>query len=217
MTEFDDRTPSYDDSSGEKTSPGQVEEAWASPPDAAAMPAPAEEEVSLGRWIIETVLLVAAAFALAMLIKFLLVQPYIIPTGSMIPTIQINDRVLAEKVSYRFREPEYGEIVVFDDPTGQHPQLIKRVIATEGQTIDIRDQRVLVDGKPLDEQYTYGLPTDRGTVEMPMQVPPGYVFLMGDNRPNSGDSRFIGPQPNTAIRGRAVWTYWPLSRFGKLQ
>lgn len=217
MTEFEDDTAESRDPSSETAMNTSAEEAWAAPADAALESAPAAEEVSLGRWIIETVLLVAAAFALAMVIKFLLVQPYIIPTGSMIPTIQINDRVLAEKVSYRFREPEYGEIVVFDDPTGQHPQLIKRVIATEGQTIDIQGSSVTVDGKPLDEPYTHGLPTDRGTVEMPLQVPSGYVFLMGDNRPNSGDSRFIGAQPVSAIKGHAVWTYWPLSRFGKLE
>jgi signal peptidase I len=135
----------------------------------------------------------------------------------MIPTIEINDRVLAEKITYRSRAPRYGEIVVFTDPTGQHPQLIKRVIAVGGQTVDIKDNAVVVDGKRLDEPYTHGLPTEPGTVQLPVTVPPGYVWLMGDNRPNSGDSRFLGPQPISAIKGRAFWTYWPLSRFGPLK
>jgi signal peptidase I len=178
---------------------------------------PAQEETSFVRWLVETILLVLAAFLLAQGIKTFVVQPFVIPTGSMIPTIEINDRVLAEKISYRFfRQPEQGDIVVFDDPTGAHPQLIKRVIAVGGQTVDIQDGAVYVDGKKLNEPYLHGVRTDPGSVPLPVKIPVGYVWLMGDNRPNSGDSRFIGPQPISAIRGRAVWTYWPLSRFGPL-
>lgn len=180
---------------------------------------PAEEETSFVRWLVETILLVLAAFLLAQGIKTFVVQPFVIPTGSMIPTIEINDRVLAEKISYRFiRQPEYSDIVVFDDPTKAHPQLIKRVIATEGQTVDIRDGMVYVDNKKLDEPYLHGVRTEpEGSVPLPLKVPKGYVWVMGDNRPNSGDSRFIGPQPVTAIQGRAIWTYWPLTRFGPLR
>lgn len=178
---------------------------------------PAEEETSFVRWLVETILLVLAAFLLAQGIKTFVVQPFVIPTGSMIPTIEINDRVLAEKITYRFvRGPKYEDIVVFDDPTKAHPQLIKRVIATGGQTVDIRDGAVYVDNKKLNEPYLHGVRTDPGSVPLPIKVPNGYVWLMGDNRPNSGDSRYIGPQPISAIRGRAVWTYWPLSRFGSL-
>lgn len=174
------------------------------------------ENEGILRWVIETVLLVGLAFLLAQGIKTFIVQPYIIPTGSMIPTIEIGDRVLAEKISYRFRDPRVGEIVVFDDPTGQHPQLIKRVIATGGQTVDIHDSAVFVDGKKLDEPYVHGKVTDPGTVPMPVTIPAGSLWLMGDNRPNSGDSRFLGPQPLSAVRGHAVVTYWPPSRVGGL-
>jgi signal peptidase I len=114
------------------------------------------------------------------------------------------------------REPEAGDIVVFDDPSGQHPQLIKRVIAVGGQTVDVREGTVYVDGKALDEAYTHGKPSEPGSVPLPTAVPEGYVWLMGDNRPESGDSRFFGPQPIESVRGRAFWTYWPLSRFGDL-
>lgn len=176
------------------------------------------EESSFTRWLIETVLLVALAFALAQGIKTFLVQPFVIPTGSMIPTIQIGDRVLADKLVYRFiRKPQYGDIVVFDDPTGAHPQLIKRVIATEGQTVDVRDGAVWVDGKRLDEPYTYGKRTDPGSVGLPFRVSEGSVWLMGDNRPDSGDSRFFGERPVSTVRGRAFWTYWPPSHFGDLR
>lgn len=179
--------------------------------------APAAEETSVGRWLIETVLLVLVAFALAQGIKTFLIQPFVIPTGSMLPTIQLNDRVLAEKISFRLGEkPEPGDIVVFDDPTGQHPQLIKRVIATEGQTVSVKDRSVYVDGEKLDESYVYGKPSDPGPVPLPTVVPAGAVWLMGDNRPFSGDSRFFGPQPVSKVRGKAFWTYWPPKRFGAL-
>lgn len=180
--------------------------------------APKTEETSFGRWLIETVLLVALAFALAQGIKAFVIQPFVIPTGSMIPTIEIGDRVLADKIVFRFiREPQRGDIVVFDDPNGQHPQLIKRVIATEGQVVDVQDGRVFVDGEPIDEPYTHGKQTEPGSVPMPTTVPDGQVWLMGDNRPESGDSRFFGPRSVETVRGRAFWTYWPLNRFGTLE
>ena len=179
---------------------------------------PVAPESSFVRWLVETVVLIALAFALAQGIKTFVVQPFVIPTGSMIPTIEIGNRVLADKIVYRFvREPEAGDIVVFDDPSGQHPQLIKRVIAVAGQQVDIRDGKVLVDGKAIEEPYIHGKENIPGTVALPANVGAGEVWLMGDNRPESGDSRYFGPQPVTAVRGRAFWTYWPLSLFGRLQ
>jgi signal peptidase I len=179
--------------------------------------APAEE-TSFARWLLETAILVLLAFALAQGIKAFIVQPFVIPTGSMRPTIMEEDRVLAEKITYRFSHgPEVGDIVVFDDPLGEHPQLIKRVIAVAGQTVDVVDDRIYVDGEALDEPYTHDKPSVAGTVELPVTVPAGSVWLMGDNRPNSGDSRFFGPRPVETVRGRAFWTYWPPSRFGTLQ
>lgn len=175
-------------------------------------------QTSTTRWLIETAVLVLLAFALAQGIKAFLVQPFMIPTGSMIPTIEIGDRVLADKTVYRFvREPEQGDIVVFDDPNGVHPQLIKRVIAVAGQTVDVADGQVVVDGEPLDEPYVHGKVTEPGSIELPTTVPDGSVWLMGDNRPESGDSRFFGPRPISTVRGRAFWTYWPLNRFGALK
>lgn len=179
----------------------------------------ASKETSFGRWLLETALLVVLAFILAQGIKTFVVQPFVIPTGSMIPTIEEGDRVIAEKITYRFfGEPQAGDVVVFDDPTGQNPQLIKRVIAVGGQTIDLRDGLVYVDGEPLTEPYVHGQPTDigSGAVSFPAEIPEDTVFVMGDNRPNSGDSRFFGPQPIENVHGRAVWTYWPLNRFGPL-
>lgn len=187
--------------------------------DAEMTEVPATQETSFGRWLVETVILVALAFALAQGIKAFLIQPFVIPTGSMIPTIEIGDRVLAEKVTYRWmREPRRGEIVVFDDPAGDRPQLIKRVIATGGQVVELKDGRVVVDGEALEEPYTYGKPSQplEPGVTYPYTVPEGSVWVMGDNRTNSGDSRVFGAQPLTAVRGRAFWTYWPPNRFGDL-
>lgn len=171
---------------------------------------------NLVRWLVETAVMVALAFLLAQGIKTFVVQPFVIPTGSMEPTIMTNDRVLAEKVSFRFRDPRVGEIVVFDDPTGRHPQLIKRVIAVAGQTVDIQDGLVVVDGIPLEEPYVHGKVTDAGTVPMPLTLGPDEVWLMGDNRPNSGDSRFMGAISESLVRGRAFSIYWPVDRISTL-
>jgi signal peptidase I len=182
-------------------------------------PVPVAKEKSGGalRWLLETVAMVALAFLLAQGIKTYVLQPFVVPTGSMESTIMTGDRVLSEKISYYFAEPQPGEIVVFDDPQGRHPQLIKRVIAVEGQTVDIVDGVVLVDGEVLSEPYLDNVVTDVGTEPIPTTVAEGQVWLMGDNRPNSGDSRFIGAQPVGAINARAFATYWPLDRIGLLE
>lgn len=190
---------------------GQVDDGGRSPD-----PRPEQEHKQGGalRWILETVLMVALAFALAQGIKAFVLQPYVIPTGSMEPTIMTGDRVLAEKLSFRWSTPQQGDIVVFDDPADRYPQLIKRVIAVAGQSVDIVDGKVIVDGEVLDEPYLDDVDTTPGTVAMPLVVPEGHVWLMGDNRPNSGDSRFLGPQPVESVHGRAFAIYWPLSHVG---
>jgi signal peptidase I len=186
----------------------------------AQIEAPAQEETSVGRWLIETALLVLLAFVLAFGIRTYLVEPFVVPTGSMLPTIQLNNRLLAEKITYRFvRPPRYGDIVVFPDPKGDHPHLIKRVIAVAGQTVDLKDGHVYVNGVELQEPYVHGqatLPLMPG-IQFPYTVPAGAVLVMGDNRGNSGDSRYFGPVPVKEIQGHAVWTYWPPRAFGPLQ
>lgn len=175
---------------------------------------------STGRQILETVIMVAIAFAVAQVVKTYLVQPFVIPSGSMIPTIQEHNRVLAEKLTYRFsRDPKYKEIVVFRNPMGNPPILIKRVIAVGGQTVDLRDGAVWVDGERLDEPYTYSLPSlpESPAITYPFTVPDNSVWMMGDNRTNSGDSREFGPVNVDEVLGRAVWTYWPPAEFGSLR
>lgn len=174
------------------------------------------ESQGFGRWLLETALMIGLAFLLAQGVKTFILQPFVIPTGSMEPTIMAGDRVLAEKISIRLRDPKVGEIVVFDDPTRRHPQLIKRVVAVGGQTVDIEDGVVVVDGIPLQEGYLSDGATDPGTVPLPLTLAPDEVWLLGDNRPNSGDSRFMGPIPESLVRGRAFGIYWPLDRIGSL-
>lgn len=175
-----------------------------------------EKPVSFGRWLAELLIMVAIAFLLATGIRTFIVQPYVVPTGSMIPTIELQDRVIANKFIYRFDEPAPGEIVVLDDPTGNVQTLIKRVIATEGQTVNLVDGQVVVDGVVLDEPYTHGLPTLPMTLEMPYTIPEDCVWLMGDNRTNSADSRVFGPVSLSEIRGKAIFRYWPIDRIGTL-
>ncbi|MBK5211706.1 MAG: signal peptidase I [Coriobacteriia bacterium] len=175
-------------------------------------------EPSTIRWVVETVIMVILAVAIAQGIKAYLIQPYLVPSGSMLPTIQLKDRVLADKLVFRgFGTPKYKDIVVFDDPTGEFPTLIKRVIAVGGQTVDLKEGAVYVDGKKLDEPYTYGKPSYLQVISLPITIPKGYIWVMGDNRTNSGDSRTFGPVKISTVHGRAFWTYWPLNRFGTLK
>jgi signal peptidase I len=169
--------------------------------------------------IVEFILTIAVAFLVAQAVRTWVVQPYVVPTGSMLPTIQLHDQVLANKFIYRFRDPVRPDIVVLDDPTGQVGTLIKRVIATGGQTVDLRDGKVYVNGVALVEPYTYGQPSDPlmgSPVKFPVQVPAGSVWVMGDNRTQSQDSRWFGPAKLSAVHGEAFFTYWPANRFGVL-
>jgi len=165
------------------------------------------------------VIYVVLAFILAQGIKTFLVEPYLIPSGSMIPTIELRDRVLANKLSFWLgAQPHYGDIVIIDDPTGEYPQLIKRVIGLGGDTLDLIDGKVYRNDVPLDEPYTYGKETyPIGRVQFPLEVPKGSIFVMGDNRTNSADGRVFGTTPLDSVNGRGFWTYWPLDRFGALR
>lgn len=170
------------------------------------------------RLLIEIVVIIAVAIGLATLFTHFVIQPYEIPSGSMEDTIEIGDRVFSEKVSYAFGEPQRGDIITFEDPTDPDRILIKRVVATEGQTVELRNGLVYVDGVPLNEPYTLDRPSEdlESGIEYPYTVPAGYVWVMGDNRTNSADSRVFGAIPVDSITGRAIFRYWPLDRLGLL-
>lgn len=167
--------------------------------------------------------MVAIVAAITVLLRMFVFVPYEIPSGSMEETIMTGDMVFSEKVSYYFRSPQRGDIVTFDDPEVAGRTLIKRVIAVGGQTVDLVDGKVVVDGVVLDEPYTGGkesYPLSRiatgVTVEFPYTVPDGYVWVMGDNRTSSQDSRYFGAIPGSSITGRAALVYWPFNDFGLL-
>jgi signal peptidase I len=182
--------------------------------------------------------LLLTALVIAVVIKTFLIQPFWIPSESMVPTIQVNDRVMVNKLAFRWGEPERGDIVVFRDPaeleidesipeavirsvleavgirTRGRDDLIKRVIGLPGETVTVSDNQVLIDGEPIAEPY---LPD---TVTMgddgPFEVGVDEVFVMGDNRQFSFDSRRFGTIPYGDLIGRAFITIWPLSNFGGL-
>lgn len=184
----------------------------------------------------ELPILIIVALGIALLIKTFVVQAFYIPSGSMENTLMIGDRVLVSKFLYRFTEPQYGQVVVFVSPYGERvPEVdrgpvgnllnsiaeglglksaekdfIKRVIATQGQTVEIKDGAVHVDNRRLSEPYLH----DNAPMPNygPTRVPRGRVFVMGDNRSNSQDSRVFGPIPKSSILGRAFVLIWPPGR-----
>lgn len=179
------------------------------------------QKSSILRTIISIVVMVAFVFGLSYLLRVFVFQAFEIPSGSMESTINTGDMVFAEKVSYYFREPEYGDIVTFEDPEIEGRTLIKRCIATEGQVVDINDEDglVYVDGVALDEPYTKGKPsyTLPNGVTFPYTVPEGEIWVMGDNRTNSSDSRRFGSIPVDTVTGHGVMVYWPFDQIRILE
>lgn len=169
-------------------------------------------------FILELVIIVAVAVGLAFLITNFVVQPYEIPSGSMEQTIDVGDRVFSEKLSYNFGDPKQGDIVTFKDMTNPSRVLIKRVIALGGQTVDVHDGKVFVDGAALDEPYTNGKQSEPlgSNIVYPYTVPAGSMWVMGDNRTNSSDSRAFGAVPLANVTGHAFFRYWPVDRIGAL-
>ncbi len=168
--------------------------------------------------ILEWVGVIVGALLVALVIKTFLLQAFYIPSRSMEPTLRIGDRVLVNKLSYKVHDVNRGDIVVFERPKDEPPDaikdLIKRVIGLPGETISTQNGQVFIDGRPLSEPY---LPTGTVTDNLPpTKVPDGEVFVMGDNRGDSRDSRFFGPIDQGLIVGRAFVRIWPLSHLGLL-
>jgi signal peptidase I len=153
---------------------------------------------------------------LALAIKSWVVEARQIPSTSMEQTLLVGDRVLVEKLSYRLRAPARPDVVVFEAEDAPGGAIIKRVIAVAGQRIDIRDGVVYVDGQALTEPYVNTRYPDDYDADAESVVPTGTVFVMGDNRANSNDSRYIGPVSLSRIIGRAFAIYWPLDRLSGL-
>ncbi|MCL6106298.1 MAG: signal peptidase I [Actinobacteria bacterium] len=174
---------------------------------------PPEQKPSrkLARTLIEFIVVLAGAVLIAYSIQALLVKPFEIPSGSMEKTLEVGDRVLVNRQAYRFSSVKRGDIIVFNSPVQAGTDLIKRVIAVGGDTIRIDEGQVFLNGRPQVESYVNG--KDMSSFP-PQTVPRGYVFVMGDNRPNSFDSRYWPSPwlPENSIIGKAFMIYWPLDR-----
>ncbi len=200
-----------------------------------------KEKKSAGGSLVELVVIVAVALGLALGIQAFLVKPYRIPSESMVPTLEIDQRVLVNRIGNNFGDPEVGDVMVFHPPKGANSgggcapgakvrelctrpvpeqddvNFIKRVVAGPGDRLRIRDGRVILNGKRLDEPYAQecvgGFPC---TIDGEFKVPAGHYFMMGDNRDESQDSRYWGPVPRDFFIGGAFATYWPPKKIGLL-
>jgi signal peptidase I len=191
--------------------------------------------------VLELVVIVAVALGLALGIQAFLVKPYRIPSESMVPTLEIGQRVLVNRIGHSFSKPSVGDVVVFHPPEGadgnpqcgvDHPtgevcpmpvskrddvNFIKRVVAGPGDRLKLDNGHVILNGKRQKEPFARPCGTGEGC-DYPEEitVPAGHYFMMGDNRGSSDDSRFWGPVPNKWIIGGAFATSWPPSRIGLL-
>ena len=191
------------------------------------MPEPTKDTPQNRPWrsVLEWVFIVVLAVACAMAVRAFVVEPFEVPTESMISTIQVGDRLLGEKISYMAHDPQAGDVVTFSDPENPSTTLIKRIIATPGQTIDLKDGEVYVDGTKLDEPYTQGKPTNpierhadflSSDITYPYTLGQDEYWMMGDNRTNSLDSRYFGPIKRQSITSRGWFIFWPLNDIGTL-
>ena len=196
---------------------------------------------STGGSLLELVVIVAVALGLALGIQAFLVKPYRIPSESMVPTLQIGQRVLVNRIGHSFSKPSVGDVVVFHPPQGadgnprcgvQHPStevcakpvserddvnFIKRIVAGPGDRLRLDNGHVVLNGVRQKEPFARQCGVGEGC-DYPQEVtiPAGHYFMMGDNRGSSDDSRFWGPVPDEWIIGGAFATYWPPKRIGLL-
>jgi len=165
--------------------------------------------------VLEWLVILVAGLCVAVVVRTSLLQAFYIPSESMVPTFEINDRVVVDKVSYRLGGVHRGSIVVFERParsTGSIKDLVKRVIAVGGDTVEARDGLVYVNDKALPEPYLRVAVSTLNLVKT--TIPNHFLWVMGDNRQNSADSRVFGPIPVASVVGRVLVRAWPPSRLG---
>jgi signal peptidase I len=220
MPEGDDTTPSAPIEPSQPAEPtlaagSEGSEHVASQPRETRTPAQLRTRV-----VLEWVAVAVAALLVAFLVRTYVVQTFYIPSASMEPTLQIGDRIIVSKLSYDFHAVHRGDIVVFHAPPKESTvcadpevkDLVKRVIGLPGETISSRGNTVLINGKPLAEPWFPAV--DLGPPIRTQVIPKDQYFVMGDNRPNSCDSRMWGTLPGANIIGHVVLRVWPLSRIG---
>ena len=153
---------------------------------------------------------VLAALVIAFAIRTWGFQTFQVSGTSMLPTLHTSDRVLVNKLAFLFAKPRTGEIIVFQSPVAPSQDWIKRVIGVPGDTVSIKNNVVYINGKRYPEPF---LKYRHSINVSPIQVPPGYLWVLGDNRPISDDSRYFGLLSDSRIKGRAILEWWPLSQF----
>lgn len=191
--------------------------------------------------ISEVPTLVGAALVIAFLVKTFVAQAFFIPSESMLPLLEVGDRVVVSRLAYDLHEPNRGDVVVFESPNGPRDSggddsplpvrvvrqffqtvglvqpsaedFIKRVVGLPGETVEGRGGQIFVDGRRLTEPYLDGQTVGDFP---PTTVPEGHLWVMGDNRGHSSDSRFFGAIPQSSVVGRAVLRVWPPARVGFL-
>lgn len=180
------------------------------------------------RTFIDFIKIIVAALFIAILIRSFIIQPYIIPSGSMLNTLQEGDRLFVTKFSYGIHlpfiekeifstgQPELGDIIVFPYPADKSIDYIKRVVGVPDDVIEMRNKQLYRNGQPVDEPYV--IHSDLGTMYHrdnmpPLTVPKGKVFVLGDNRDHSQDSRFWGFVDKESIHGKALIIYWSSLNF----
>jgi len=191
-------------------------------------------------WI-EAIKTVGLSVVLAIGIRQFVAEARYIPSGSMLPTLQINDRLIIDKLGYKFGDPQRGDIVVFNPTealsTDYKDAFIKRIVGLPGEKLEVKNGRVYVNGRPLEEKYVAsklepaapingssqhqqteinGCPPNMRFLEKPQTVPTDSYLVMGDNRQHSYDSRCWGFVPRENIIGRAIFRFWPMNHLGGL-
>ena len=168
----------------------------------------------------ENLILITIALVLAFFIRTFIAEPRYIPSDSMLPTLETGDRLVIEKISYRFTSPKFGDIVVFQPPPelqrrgySQDQAFIKRIIGTPGDTLKIDDGKVYLNGNILQENYIKEPPLQAFQL---VRVPQNQYFMMGDNRNDSNDSRYWGFLPKKNMIGNAIFRFWPPGRIGTM-
>lgn len=165
------------------------------------------------------ILPVIIALGIVVVLRTFFVGMFYVPSESMVPTLEINDHVVVTKLSYKMHEPQRGDVVVFKYPPNEEQGLkevdyVKRLIGLPGETLEIKDNTVFINGKPLKEPY---LNVDTNMPDYgPITVPEAQYFMMGDNRNNSSDSRVWGYVPEEYLIGKAQFIYWPFAHIGGL-
>ena len=167
---------------------------------------------SFGRELLSYVIVIFMAALVSVLFRIFFFEPFIVPTPSMEPTLMVQDKVIVNKFSYKFRGIKRGDIIVFPSPVNEGKDLVKRAIAFEGETIKLgTDGLIYINGDPIEKDYYISIDPPEYTGQT-FKIGKNEIFAMGDNRNNSYDSRYFGAIQKSDVFGKVFMIYWPVSR-----